>query len=133
MFSSIANLALRAIPGAYILNSGINKFGMDEGTITYLRDEAAKGMPMFADMAPGDFQKVLGFGELSVGAALLLPMVPNRLAGMALGTLSAALLSNYFSDPTKTQADGIRPSAEGTSLAKDSWLMAIAIALVLGK
>lgn len=132
MFNSLATLALRAIPGAYVLNSGVNKLGMDENTITYLRDEAAKGMPMFADMDAKTFQKVLGFGEISVGAALLLPFVPKRLAGLALGSLSAALLSNYFSDPAKTKDDGIRPTAEGTALAKDSWLMAIAIALVLG-
>ena len=133
MFSSIANLALRAIPGAYILNSGVTKLGMNEGTATFLRDEAAKGMPMFADMSPADFHKILTYGEISVGAALLLPFVPNRLAGLGLGAFSAALLSNYFSDPSKTQADGIRPTSESTSLAKDSWLMAIAIALVLGK
>lgn len=133
IFSSLANLALRAIPGAYILNSGKGKLEMDDDTITYLRDEAAKGMPMLADMEPTQFRKLLGFGEITVGAALLLPFVPNRLAGLALGTFSAGLLSVYFKDPAKTQDDGIRPSSEGTALAKDSWLMAIAIALFLGK
>lgn len=133
MFGSIANLALRAIPGAYILNSGLNKLGMDKDTATFLRDEASKGVPMVKDMEPNEFRKFLTYGEISVGAALLLPFVPKRIAGLALGVFSAGLVSTYLNDPSKTQDDGIRPSEEGTSLAKDSWLMAIAIALVFGK
>lgn len=128
-----SNLALRAIPGAFILNSGFGKLQMDDDTITYLRGEAAKGMPMFADMEPAQFRKLLGYGEITVGAALLLPFIPNRLAGLALGGFSAGLLSIYLSDPAKTEEDGIRPSGEGLSMAKDSWLAAIAIALILDK
>lgn len=43
IFSSISNLALRAIPGAFVLNSGLNKLGMDKDTAAYLQGEAAKG------------------------------------------------------------------------------------------
>ncbi len=128
-----SKLALRAIPGAFVLNSGFGKLEMDDQTIAYLRDEAAKGMPMFADMEPALFRRVLGYGEIAVGAAMLLPFVPSRLAGLALGVFSSGLLRIYFSDPAKTEEDGIRPSAEGISMAKDSWLAAIAIALILNK
>jgi uncharacterized protein HemX len=31
-----------------------------------------------------------------------------------------------------TEEDGIRPSQAGTALAKDSWMLAIAAALVIG-
>lgn len=133
MFGSIANLALRAIPGAFILNSGLNKLGMDIDTAAFLQNEAGKGVPMVKEMEPEQFGKFLTYGEIAVGAALLLPFVPKRMAGMALGLFSAGLVSTYLNDPSKTQDDGIRPSEEGTALAKDSWLMAIAIALVLGK
>lgn len=133
LFSSLANLALRAIPGAFVLNSGLNKLGMDKDTATYLQAEAAKGLPMLADMEPEQFGKLLTYGEISVGAALLLPFVPNRLAGLALGGFSTGLLSVYFNDPSKTKSDGVRPSTEGTALAKDSWMAAIAIALIFGK
>lgn len=37
----------------------------------------------------------------------------------------------YFRTPEATQEDGIRPSASGTALAKDSWLVAIALALLI--
>ena len=87
---------------------------------------------MMKDIDVASFRKLLGYGEISVGAALLLPFVPKHIAGLALGGFSAALLSIYFSDPAKTMDDGIRPSSEGLSMAKDSWLAAIAIALILG-
>lgn len=133
IFSSISNLALRAIPGAFVLNSGLNKLGMDKDTAAYLQGEAAKGVPMVADMDAEQFGKLLTYGEISVGAALLLPFVPNRIAGLALGAFSAGLLSVYLKDPSKTEDDGIRPSQDGIPLAKDSWMAAIAIALIFGK
>jgi hypothetical protein len=131
-FNTVANVALRALPGAFVLNSGINKLGMDEGTAGYLQAEAAKGIPALANMEPAQFAKLLTYGEIAVGATLLLPFVPNRIAGIALGAFSAGMMSVYFRDDSKTENDGIRPSGEGTALAKDSWLSAIAIALVSG-
>ncbi|MGC5627037.1 hypothetical protein ACPYO6_02160 [Georgenia sp. Z1344] len=131
-FNALANIALRAIPGAFILNSGIGKLGMDEQTAGYVQAEAAKGIPPLGSMEPEQFGKLLSYGEIGVGGALLAPFVPNRLAGLALAGFSAGLLSIYFRDPEKTVADGVRPSGEGTSLAKDSWMMAIAIALIAG-
>mgnify|MGYP007082246764 CR=1 FL=1 len=132
MFNKIANIALRAIPGAFVLNSGLGKRGMDAETAGFVQAEAAKGIPMLGKLEPTQFAKLLAYGEIAVGAALLLPFVPNRLAGLALGGFSAGLLSIYFRDPAKTEDDGIRPSGEGTSLAKDSWMLAIAIALIAG-
>ena len=68
--------------------------------------------------------------EIGIGAALLTPFVNKRLAGLALGAFSAGLLAMYFRNPTMTEADGIRPSQEGMSLAKDAFMAAIAGALV---
>ena len=128
--NSIASIALRAVPGAFVLNSGIGKIGMDNDSAAYLQAEAAKGIPPIAKLEPARFGKLLAYGEIAVAAALLLPFVPNRIAGIALGGFSAGLLSAYLRDPQKTLEDGVRPSSEGTSLAKDSWLAAIATALI---
>lgn len=129
---SIASIALRSVPGAFILNSGIGKLDLDEGTAGYLHAEAAKGIPALAEMDAQQFGKLVALGEIAVGGALLLPFVPNRLAGLALGGFSAGMLSIYFRDPEKTQEDGVRPSGAGTGLAKDTWMAAIAIALIAG-
>lgn len=121
---------LRAIPGAFILNSGIGKLGMDEGTATYLQQTAANGVPMVENMTSEQFGKFLSYGEIAVGAALLLPFVPTRVAGAALTTFSAGLVANYFSIDSMTKDDGVRPSEDGIPLAKDTWLAAIGLALM---
>ena len=68
-----------------------------------------------------------------VGAALLTPFVPKKVAGAALGAFSAGLLSMYFRNPAMTESDGIRPSQEGLALSKDAFMLAIAGALVTDK
>lgn len=37
----------------------------------------------------------------------------------------------YLRTPGMTEADGVRPTQDGTPVAKDSWLLAIAAALLL--
>ncbi|WP_182172342.1 hypothetical protein [Flaviflexus equikiangi] len=128
---TIRNAILRAVPGAYILNSGINKLGMDEETAAGLQRMAAAGVPIMAEMTPAQFGKFLSYGETAVGAALLLPFVPSRLAGAALATFGAGLMASYFALPDMTLEDGVRPSEAGTAVAKDSWLVAIGAALML--
>ncbi len=121
---------LRAVPGAFILNSGIGKLGLDEESAAGLQQMAANGVPFVEEMTPAQFGKFLSYGEIAVGAALLLPFVPTRLAGAALTTFSAGLVANYFSIDSMTQDDGIRPSEDGTAVAKDTWLAAIGLALM---
>ena len=106
---SIASIALRSVPGAFILNSGIGKLAMDEGTAGYLHAEAVKGIPALANIESQQFGELVALGEIAVGGALLLPVVPNRLAGLALGGFSAGMLSIYFRDPEKTEEDGAPP------------------------
>ncbi|MDO5663128.1 MAG: hypothetical protein Q4G40_10560 [Brachybacterium sp.] len=130
--SILANAVLRAVPGAFILNSGIGKIGMPADAAKGLQEMAAQGVPAVGDMTPEQFGKFLTYGEIAVGAALLTPLVPTRVAGAALGALSAGFIASYFSIPSMTKEDGVRPSDDGTALAKDTWLGAIAVALMLG-
>lgn len=127
----LSNAILRAVPGVFILNSGLNKMGMDDESAAGLQDMAKVGVPAMGNMTPAQFGKFLSYGETAVGAALLLPFVPTRVAGAALAVFSSGLMSAYFALPGMTQEDGIRPSEQGTALAKDSWLVAIGAALAL--
>ncbi|CAB0608333.1 hypothetical protein [Corynebacterium diphtheriae] len=54
-------------------------------------------------------------------------------AGLMLGAFSSGLLSMYFGEESNTEKDGICSSQSGLSLAKDSWLFAIAGALLTMK
>lgn len=125
------HIPLRLTTGAFILNSGISKLGADEGTAQYLHSAAANTYPaLFKDMEPKQFAKLLSYSEIGVGAALLAPMVSATVAGAALTGFGASLLGMYFKTPSMTQDDGIRPSQEGTAVAKDSWLLGAGLTLL---
>lgn len=126
----LSSAALRLLPGAFVLNSGIGKIGMPAEASAGAQQFAASALPALKKLPAGKFGTILGWAETSVGATLLAPFVPNAVAGAALTTFSAGLLALYFSDPDNRQNDGIRPSEQGTALAKDSWLLAIGVALL---
>ncbi|WP_182354358.1 hypothetical protein [Flaviflexus huanghaiensis] len=127
----LSNAVLRAVPGAFILNSGIGKLGMDDETAEYLQNMAKVAVPVLGNMSPREFGKFLSYGETVLGVALLLPIVPTRVAGLALATFGAGMAASYLKLPGMTQADGIRPTDDGVPLAKDTWLLAIGVALAL--
>ena len=127
----LSHLPLRLATGAYILNSGLGKRGADEGTATWMRDQAAQVVPQAAGMEPQQFAKVLSTGEIALGAALLTPLVSPLKAGLALTAFSAGLLEMYRKTPGMTQEDGIRPTPEGLGMAKDVWMLGSGLALVI--
>ena len=50
---------------------------------------------------------------------------------MGLIAFSAGLLGLYARTPGMTREDGIRPSRQGTALAKDVWMLGIGLGLTL--
>lgn len=128
---SLTQVPLRLATGAYILNSGISKLGADEGTAQFLHGAAASTYPaLFKDMEPTKFARLLAWSEIGVGAALLAPMVPATVAGAALTGFGSSLVGMYLRTPSMTLDDGIRPSQEGTAIAKDVWLVGAGLTLM---
>jgi hypothetical protein len=125
------HLPVRLATGAFILNSGLNKLkAEDEEVHKGIHGMASGAYPVFEGMEPRTFTKMLGAGETALGAVLLAPFVGPGLAGAGLTAFSGALLGLYFRTPGMT-VDGIRPSQQGTALAKDSWMAAIGTALMI--
>lgn len=127
----LSSAALRVLPGAFVLNSGIGKIGMPAEASAGTQQFAASAIPALKQLPPEKFGTILGWTETGVGGAMLAPFVSNFVAGSALTAFSSGLLALYFADPDNRQEDGIRPSEQGTALAKDSWLLAIGVALVV--
>lgn len=128
---SVTHIPLRLATGAYILNSGISKLGADEGTAQFLHGAAASTYPtLFKDMEATRFARLLAYSEIGVGAALLAPMVPATVAGAALTGFGASLVGMYLRTPSMTLDDGIRPSQDGTAVAKDVWLVGAGLTLL---
>ena len=128
-----SHIPLRLTTGAFILNSGLGKTSLDEGTAGYLQSMASKAFPQFSQLEPQQFGKVLAASEIAVGSALLAPFVSSKLAGLGLLAFSAGMMTMYFRTPELTQEDGVRPTQDGTSVAKDIWMVGIALALILDR
>jgi hypothetical protein len=129
----LSHIPLRLTTGAFILNSGLGKRGLEGENAAGVQSMAASVFPQVGEMDPDQFAKILSYSEIALGAALLAPFVPSRLVGLGLGAFSGSLLAMYLKIPGMTMEDGIRPTQEGTGIAKDVWLLGIAAALVLDR
>lgn len=127
---SISNLALRLVSGAFILNTGIGKLNLTPEQAASLQSSAQRVIPQAGSLEAEQFGNYLSFSEIALGALLLTPLVPSRLAGVALGAFSAGLVATYVKTPGLTEPDSIRPTPAGTAMAKDFWLAGIAVALI---
>lgn len=127
---SLISAPARLAAGAFILNAGLGKRNLPEEAYAGMRDAGAVGVPQLAQIPAKDFGKGLAYGEMALGAALLAPVVPGWLAGAGLAAFSAGLLNMYRKTPGMT-VDGIRPTQEGTAVAKDVFMLGIAGTIIL--
>ncbi|MDD7938303.1 hypothetical protein PHK61_07715 [Actinomycetospora lutea] len=127
----LAQVPQRLATGAFILNSGLQKWSGDEETAAGLHGFAAGTYPFLEDMDPPTFLKAVSVGEMAVGTTLLAPFVPGRLAGLVLSGFSAGMLGLYLRTPGMHDGN-LRPTQQGTPIAKDIWMLGIGVALVLG-
>src|SRR5437879_13339159 len=85
----------RLAAGVFILNAGLGKWSADEETAARLHGMAAGTYPFLAKIKPKDFARLLALGEITLGSALLVPVVPAAVAGAGLTAFSAGLLGLY--------------------------------------
>jgi hypothetical protein len=81
-------LVLRIATGASILNSGLSKRDADEDTAMGLHQMAVGTYPFLDKLDPVTFTRLLSAGEITLGTALLLPLVPSKLAGAGLSAFA---------------------------------------------
>ncbi|WP_333732594.1 hypothetical protein [Streptomyces sp. IBSBF 3010] len=120
----------RLATGAFILNSGLGKLKADEATAQGLHGMASNVYPFLGKLEPGRFTRLLAWSEIAVGAALLTPVVPTRLAGLALTGFSGGLFGLYLRTPGMREPGSLRPTQDGIALAKDSWMLGIGLGFV---
>ncbi len=125
----LSHVPLRVTAGSFILNSGLSKWSGDAEAAAGIHGFASGAYPVIKKVEPPVFLKALAVGEMVLGAALLAPVVSARKAGLGLTGFSAGLLGLYFRTPG--MRDGIRPTEQGTAIAKDVWLLGIGTSLLL--
>lgn len=129
----LSHIPLRLTTGAFILNSGIGKRGLDKDSAAGMQGMASTAFPQVTQLEPEKFGKIISMVEIGLGAALLAPFVPSRLAGLALTAFSSGMMAMYLKMPGMTQEDGVRPTQDGTAIAKDIWMLGIGLGLLLDR
>ncbi|MPV38538.1 hypothetical protein [Georgenia subflava] len=128
----LRHVPARLAAGAFILNSGLGKRGLPDEAAAGLQGMAANAFPQLKEMSPKDFGKLISTAEITLGAALLVPLVPTWLAALGLGGFASSLLYMYTRTPGLTEeGSSVKPTQEGTGIAKDVFMLGIAGTLLL--
>jgi uncharacterized membrane protein YphA (DoxX/SURF4 family) len=122
----------RLATGGYILHSGLEKWRADDTTAEAIHGMASGAYPMLEGMPPNRFLRLLAAGEIAVGAALLLPVVPAAVAGAALTGFSGALMGLYARTPGLRKPGSVWPTHQGMAISKDVWMLGIGVGLLAG-
>ncbi|MFE7676189.1 hypothetical protein ACFU5N_28775 [Streptomyces albidoflavus] len=122
---------LRLVTGAFILHSGMEKWDGPDEQAQGVHGMARQTFPFLENIDAPKFLKLLAAGEIAIGAALLTPMVPTRLAGAALTGFAGSLMAVYAQTPGLRKEGSVWPTPDGIGVSKDSWLLAIGLALTL--
>jgi hypothetical protein len=125
------HLPQRIATGGFILNSGISKLSADEATAEQLYGFAVGTYPFLSKLKPKDFVRLLAVTEITLGSALILPIIPSALAGAGLAAFSGGLLGLYARTPGMRKEGTPLPTQQGVPLAKDVWMLGIGLGLVL--
>jgi hypothetical protein len=127
----LSHIPPRLAAGVFVLNSGLAKLNADEATAAGVHGMAAGAYPIIAKIPPAQFTRMLSLGEIALGSALLIPIVPSALAGAGLTVFAAGLLGLYLRTPGMRKEGSLRPTPQGIGLAKDVWLLGSGLGLVL--
>jgi uncharacterized membrane protein YphA (DoxX/SURF4 family) len=130
--AKIRRAPVRAVTGAFILNSGVDKLRAGDEHAKGLHGFAAGAYPVFEKVDPKLFTRALGLGEVALGTTLLLPVAPPLVAGLGLVAFSGGLLGLYWRTPSMRRApNDPRPTQDGVPIAKDAWMLGIGTSLVV--
>lgn len=124
------SFAERASTGAFILHSGLNKWGGPPEQAASVHGMAAGAFPFLESIPPERFLRVLAAGEMLTGALLLSPFVPDAVAGAVLTGFSGSLLAMYARTPALHKPGSPWPTPAGIAVSKDVWMLGIGLGLL---
>jgi uncharacterized membrane protein YphA (DoxX/SURF4 family) len=124
-------LPSRVAVGAFILNSGLGKWGADEEHAAGIHGMAVGSYPFLGKLPAAQFARLLSIAEISLGAALLIPVVPGVVAGAGLTAFSGGLLGLYLRTEGMHEPGSVKPTPQGIGLAKDVWMLGVGLSLLV--
>jgi uncharacterized membrane protein YphA (DoxX/SURF4 family) len=126
----IRDIPTRLSTGGYILHSGLDKWHGSAEQADAVHGMAAGAYPFLRGLSPTTFLKALAAGEIATGSALLIPVIPNRLAGAALTGFAGALVTMYLRTPALHKPKSVWPTPAGIGVSKDVWMLGIGVGLL---
>jgi hypothetical protein len=120
----VRDLPTRLATGAYILHSGLGKWHGTDEQAQGVHRMAAGAYPVLRRVSPGTFLKALALAEIGIGATLLTPVVPNRLAGAVLSAFAGGLVTMYLRTPRLHKPGSVGPTPACTAVSMDVWMLA---------
>jgi uncharacterized membrane protein YphA (DoxX/SURF4 family) len=130
MSVAVRDVPTRLATGAYIAHAGWEKWRGSEEQAKGVHGMASGAYPFLRGIPPRTFLKALAAAEMGIGTALLLPVVPNRLAGAALTGFAGGLVTMYLRTPALHKPGSVWPSPAGTGVSKDVWMLGIGLGLL---
>lgn len=120
----------RVVTGGYILHSGLEKWKDEDERAEGLHAMASGAYPFLKAIPPRRFMRLLSAAEIATGAALLVPFVPEAIAGAALTGFAGGLVGLYLRTPGMRRPGSIWPSQAGMGVSKDVWMLGIGLDLL---
>jgi hypothetical protein len=124
-----SNFPERFAAGIMLLNAGVGKVQGKQGDAGELHAAAVASFPAIDGIPPEQLSKILGASEMALGGALLLPFFGDGLAGAALTTFAAAMVSIDVRDPGLGREGGLLSRYKSGAIARDVWLLGIGLGL----
>jgi uncharacterized membrane protein YphA (DoxX/SURF4 family) len=127
------DIPTRVATGAYILHSGWEKWHGTEEQARGVHGAAAGAFPFLDRVPPAAFLRALAVAEIGVGAVLLVPVVPNRVAGASLTAFAGGLLTMYLRTPALHKPGSVWPTPAGIGVSKDVWMLGVGVGLLVDR
>jgi hypothetical protein len=123
---------IRIIFGLFFAHVALSHNELDEKGAKGLRGFAATAFPFVKKLEPNQFKQAMVAGETATAAALLVPGVPAVLGGAALTGFASSLLAVYMKNPMLRKSEkSVRPNDMGLGIAKDSWMLAAGLTVLV--
>lgn len=115
------------------MNSGLNKLNGDDEYLEHVFGTAVTAYPFLDVVGSSRFSKWFGSFEVLLGTLLLIPLIPDAAAGTIMLPFSAGLVGLYLRIPGMRVNKGLQPTSQGIAMAKDFWLLGIALSLMASR
>jgi hypothetical protein len=130
MVLHLRNVPTRVAAGGFVMHTGLEKWNGSEEQAKGLHAMASGAYPFLDKVPPPVFLKALAAAEIGIGAALLVPVISNKVAGAALTTFAGSLVGMYLRTPALRKPGSVWPTQSGIAVSKDVWMLGIGLGLL---